>query len=149
MLNSKLSWEEVVHLARKLATDIKKSGFEPDYLIGVTRGGIFPLGFLAQELDVRNILTVSTSSYTGRKQGELRVIYMPEIELTGKRLLLIDEVIETGKTMETLVKRMSERYQPAELRTAVLVLNTVTSRFSPDFKALEAREWTIFPWESE
>ena len=146
---NKLSWEQIDQLSRKLTTIIKESGFMPDYLIGITAGGLIPLGLLAQGLGIRNILTVSAGSYTGTKQGELKIIYLPEVDLTGKRLLLIDEVSETGKTLERITNIIKEKYQPSELRTATLVVNTKESKFHPDFCSLEVQDWTVFPWEKE
>ncbi len=148
-MENKLSWEQVAELSKKLAETIKRSVFEPDYLIGITVGGLIPLGLLAEELDIRNILTVSVSSYDGKEQRELEVTYLPNIDLTGKKILLIDEVSETGQTLKYMAALLKEKYKPSELRTATLVTNTKESKFQPDFCALETEEWLIFPWEKD
>lgn len=146
-MENKLSWEQTAELSKKLATTIKESEFEPDYLVGITVGGLIPLGLLAEELDIRNILTVSASSYEGKEQRELEVKYLPNIDLAGKRILLIDEVSETGQTLQHIASLLKEKYQPSELRTATLVVNVKESKFYPDFYSLEAHDWIIFPWE--
>ena len=148
-MENKLSWEQIADLSKKLAATIKSSGFEPDYLVGITVGGLIPLGLLAEELDIRNILTVSASSYEGKEQRELEVKYLPNIDLTGKKILLIDEVSETGQTLQHIAGLLKEKYQPNELRTATLVVNMKESKFHPDFYSLEANEWMIFPWEKD
>lgn len=148
-MENKLSWEQIAELCKKLATTVKTSGFEPDYLVGITVGGLIPLGLLAEELDIRNILIVSASSYEGKEQREIEIRYLPNIDLTGKRILLIDEVSETGKTLKHIASLLKEKYQPSELRTATLVVNTKESKFHPDFCSLEVKEWMIFPWEKE
>lgn len=146
-MEKKISWEQVASFSKIVAGGIKESKFEPDYLIGVTVGGLVPLGLIAEELDISNILTVSASSYLEKVQNELKIKYLPEISLSGKRILLIDEVAETGKTLERLSKEIKEKYQPSELRTAVLVLNIKDSKFLPDFVGFETEDWIIFPWE--
>jgi uncharacterized protein len=146
-MEKKLSWEEIAELSRKLASIIKASGFKPDYLIGITAGGLIPLGLLAQELDIRNIVTVSATSYEGKEQKEIEITYLPIIDVSGKKLLLIDEVSETGQTLQHIANTVQEKYQPSELRTATLVVNAKESKFRPDFCALEVQEWVVFPWE--
>ena len=144
-----LSWEQVAELSQKLATSITESGFKPDYLVGITVGGLIPLGLLAEALDIRNILTVSASSYEGKEQRELEVKYLPTIDIAGKKILLIDEVAETGQTLQHIASLLKDTYQPSELRTATLVVNIQESKFHPDFSALEATEWVVFPWEKD
>lgn len=146
-METKLSWDKIEQLSKDLAAAIEESGFVPDYLVGITVGGLIPLGLLAEELDIRNVLTVSASSYDGKQQRELKIRYMPEADLSSKKILLVDEVAETGQTLALIAQAMKEKYKPAELRTAALVVNTKTSKFHPDFSALKTEEWLDFPWE--
>ena len=67
----KLSWEQIDKSLEELADKIKASDFKPDYIIGITTGGLIPLYFLAKKLDINSILTVSASSYEKDKQKEL------------------------------------------------------------------------------
>ena len=146
-MEKKISWERVTSFSKDVANKVRESKFKPDYLIGITVGGLIPLGLIAEELEVSNILTVSAGSYSGKVQGELKVKYLPEINLEGKKILLIDEVAETGKTLQNLSKMIREKYKPSKLCTAVLVLNKKDSQFQPDFVGFETEDWIIFPWE--
>ena len=148
-MNNDISWEQVAQLSKQLAKRIQASGFKPDCLMGITVGGLIPLGLLAEELDIRNVVTISARSYSGREKGELEVRYLPTIDLKDKRVLLIDEVAETGTTLKHVVNLVNEKYQPSELRTATLGINKASSQFRPDFCGLEANEWVTFPWEKE
>ncbi len=148
-MDRKFSWEQITQLSKELAQKIKESGFKPDCLIGVAIGGLIPLGLLAQELNVGNVLIVGATSYTGKEQGKLKINYLPEADLAGKKILLVDEVSETGKTLQGIVAALKKKYHPGELRTATLAVNIKTSKFRPDFCPLEVEEWTIFPWEKE
>ena len=144
-----LSWQQIEDLSKKLAAEIAESGFRPDYLIGITVGGIIPLALLAEELDISNVITVSATSYEGKERGETKVTYLPEIDLRGKKALLIDEVAETGETLKELSKILLDRYGLSELKTVTVGINRKKCKFLPDFYAIAADGWMVFPWEKE
>jgi uncharacterized protein len=146
----KLSWQQVEEVVEQLGEIIKTSGFKPDYIIGITTGGLIPLYFLAKKLSIDNILTVSATSYEKDKQKELKITYLPSIDLQGKKLLLVDEITETGASLKGVVETIKTTYSPAELKTATLVINKDKGIFFPDFFVLEEKgEWIVFPWEKE
>jgi hypoxanthine phosphoribosyltransferase len=144
----KLSWDDIEKMTDDLANTIQASGFVPDYCIGITTGGLIPLYFLAKKLDVDNILTVSATSYTGETKGDLHITYLPEIDLTGKKLLIVDEIAETGDTLKNVSQAITEKYIPDSIKTVALVVNTKKCTTRPDFYGKEdASEWLLFPWE--
>jgi uncharacterized protein len=146
----KLSWEQVEKLADRLAAKIKTSDLEADYIIGITAGGLIPLYFLAKKLDIDNILTVSATSYDKDKQKELKITYLPEIDLSNKKLLLVDEITDTGTSLKGVSEAIVQKYHPSELKTATLAVNKERCKFYPDFHAMsEEGEWLVFPWEKE
>lgn len=147
----KLSWEEVNKITDELATKIKESGFKPDYIVGITTGGLIPLYFLAKKLDdIDNILTVTATSYDKDRKKDLRILYLPEIDLSGKKILLVDEIAETGDTLKALSEIFSTKYKVGELKTVVLGVNTDKCRFYPDFYIVEEKgQWVVFPWEKD
>ncbi len=144
-----LSWEEVEKMANDLAEKIKGSGFKPDYLVGITTGGLVPLGLLAKRLDFEGILTVSTASYDDEhNQKELKITYLPEVDLKGEKILLIDEIADSGTTLQKLREVFMDRYQAGELKMATLAVNKAKSVIVPDFYAVAGTgEWIHFPWE--
>ena len=146
----KLSWEQVEAAFDKLADQIKEAGFKPDYIIGITTGGLIPLYFLAKKLDINNILTVSATSYEGQQQKTLRITYLPEIDLRGKRVLLVDEIADTGNSLKAVSDAVVSKYSVGELKTATLAVNKDRCKFYPDYHVLtEQGEWFVFPWEKE
>lgn len=144
-----LSWKDIDRMADELAGKIKESGFKPDYLVGIAVGGLIPLGLLAKRLDIGNILTVSTASYDGNhNQKELKITYLPEADLSGKKVLLIDEIADTGTTLKKMREIFIGQYQSGELKIATLAVNKAKSAVLPDFYALAGEgEWIKFPWE--
>ena len=146
----KLSWEQTEEAVDQLANRIKISGFKPDYVIGITTGGLIPLYFLAKKLDVDSILTVSATSYEGDEQKTLRITYLPEIDLRGKRVLLVDEIADTGNSLKAVSDAVVSKYGVGELKTATLAVNKDRCKFYPDYYVLtEQGEWLVFPWEKE
>ncbi len=146
----KLSWDDIEKAADELAGKVKSSGFMPNYLIGITNGGLIPLYFMAKKLHIDKLLTVSANSYDKDKKRELKITYLPEIDLTGKKLLLIDEIAETGASLKGVFDAITAKYNPSEFKTATLCVNTDKCKFYPDFYVVtEAGEWIVFPWEKE
>ena len=147
----KLSWEQAEKVIEDLSNKIKASGFVPDYIIGVTTGGLIPLYFLAKKLDdINNILTISATSYDKDRKKDLRIIYLPKVDLSGKNVLLVDEIVETGDTLKKISEIIVNQYKVGELKTATLGANTDKCRFYPDFYVIEEKgEWVVFPWEND
>jgi len=146
----KLSWEQIEEAIEELGNKIKASGFEPDYIIGITTGGIIPLGLLVKQLGVRNILTISASSYEKDKRKELFITYLPEIDLSNKKVLLVDEIAETGETLKSISDTVAGKYKTSQIKTAVIAINKEKCVSVPDFFVVEEpKEWVVFPWEKK
>lgn len=144
----KFSWEQIEKIIDELADNIKANGFKPDYIICITAGGLIPLYFLAKKLGIDNILTISASSYEKNKQKELRITYLPEVDLEGKKVLLVDEITDTGSSLKGVSDAVVNKYNVGELKTATLVVNKDKCKLYPDFYTVTVQgEWVVFPWE--
>ncbi|HAR99893.1 MAG: Phosphoribosyltransferase [Candidatus Moranbacteria bacterium GW2011_GWC2_37_73] len=146
---SKISWHEVAQAVENIADQISKDGFEADYIIGITTGGIIPLGLLVKKIKIEKILTVSAKSYEKEKQGELDISYLPEANLKGMKVLLIDEIADTGQTLKQISQILIDKYDTGEIRTASLVVNKKNCNFLPNYFALLTDKWVVFPWDKE
>ncbi len=145
-----LYWEDIEKATKELADKIRISGFRPEYIIGITAGGLVPLGLLVKQLKIEKILTISAKSYDNKKRKELDVIYLPQIDLSNKKVLLIDEIADTGTTLKEISDIIIKKYKAKELKTATIVVNKSRCKFWPDFSAIiEEKEWIVFPWEKE
>lgn len=142
-----LSWRQVETLTVKLADAIRAGDFKPEYLIGVTVGGLFPVGLLAKRFDTKDVAVVSARSYSERKQGKLKITALPRVDLRGKRVLLVDEIADRGTTLKHLSSLLIREYKIKELKTAVLVVNKKNCEYRPDFYAREVDKWVAFPWD--
>ena len=142
-----LSWRQVEQLSKKLAKNVRASGFKPQYLVGITVSGLFPVALVAKAFDTKDVAIVSARSYSERRQGKLKVTALPNIRLRGKRVLLVDEIADRGTTLKHISKILKNRYKVGEVRTAVLVVNKKNCETSPDFYMLEVDRWVVFPWD--
>jgi uncharacterized protein len=143
-----LSWDDVEKLVEVLAEKIKESGFEPDYLIGVTVGGLVPLTLVANEMGIKQVTTVTAGSYKKDEQGDLTISCLPEVDLEGKKILLIDEIADSGQTLREVSRLIVKKYKPALLQSAVIVKKN-NCPFEVDQFALETNDWVVFPWEKK
>lgn len=142
-----LSLERMYELSLRLAEEVRRSGFRPDVLLALGRGGLVPGRLLSDFLDIRELYVASVAFYRGvREPGERPSIkHMPREELAGRHVLLVDDVADSG---ETLVEAL-EQVRGAgakEVRTATLYYKP-WSRFKPDYYVATTSAWVIFPWE--
>lgn len=142
-----LSWDDVENLSKKLAENIRTSSFVPDMLIGIAIGGLVPLTLLARDTGVRNVTTITARSYEGTSQKQLIITHIPNVDLSGKRVLLVDEIADSGVTQKTLAELLVRDYGVAEVKTATLVINSAHCTLRPDFWVKETDAWIHFPWE--
>ncbi len=147
----KLTWEEVESLTKNLANKIRESEFRPDYIIGITTGGLFPLGLVAKELKVKNILTATARSNNDNvHKEEVEILYIPQINLTNKNVLLIDDVTERGLTLYEVANAIKKTCKPKVLKTATIAMDINKCKHSPDYYAIKQEtDWVVFPWEKE
>lgn len=148
-----VSYDEYHGLIEKLAIKIHQSGWVFDTILCLARGGMRPGDILSRIFD-KPLAIMSTSSYRaggGTVQGHLdiaRYITTPRGEIAG-RVLLVDDLADSGHTLSAVVKLLRENYPPiTELRTAVIWTKGVSS-FTPDYsvETLPSNPWIHQPFE--
>ena len=141
-----LTWDHVHKLCLKLAKDIGKS-FSPDVIVAVGRGGWIPARILSDALDVRELYSVKAEHWDVAETKDDAVITQPlNVNIAGKNVLVVDDVTDTGKTMNIIIKHVKE-LGAREIRTAVLH-HKKSSSFMPDFagEILDKWVWVVYPW---
>ncbi|MFN2115203.1 MAG: phosphoribosyltransferase [Anaerolineae bacterium] len=143
-----VTWDDVEDMCRVLGERLQ--GEEFDKILGVARGGLIPTALLAQELGARDVLVASLASYQADERGDdLAVLEFPVSEiLAGKRVLIVDDVWDSGRTLE-LTRRLVEE-AGGEPKVAVLHYKPRMSRFpelAPDYWLAETDDWVVYPWE--
>ena len=135
-------------MAKALARKVRASGYRPDIVVAVGRGGYIP-GRILCDLLLQNMLTSLKVEHWGmaaQKKEEVVIRFPLCADVRGKRVLIVDDVTDTGDTLEAVV-RYVKGFDPLEVRTAVLQHKEV-SRFVPDYFALVCPvwRWIVYPW---
>ena len=141
------SSSKIEDLCLKLAREIKSSGFEPDMVVGVCRGGWVPARFLADFLgDIREVASVRAIFYTGinKTKAKVKITQPVSASVRGKNVLLVDDVADTGHTLASVVTHLINK-GAREVRVAVLHYKP-WSVIKPDYFAAKTTDWVIYPW---
>ena len=143
-----ITWEYFYQLARTLALALHEASFHPDLVVAISRGGCVPARVICDYLDVFDLDVIKVEHYHGVHKEKLALLKYPlSADITGKRVLLIDDVSDTGDSFEVGIKHLHEHGKPAELKTAALH-HKIVSSYTPDFYSEIVREWRwiIYPW---
>jgi hypoxanthine phosphoribosyltransferase len=141
------SWEKIYWLCLKVAEDIKRSGFKPDVLVAISRGGWIPGRILSDLLENPNIATIKVEHYVDiyKRIPRPQITQPLPIDVSGKSVLLIDDIADSGKSLQ-LVREHLLKSGVKEVRIAALYCKP-WSVVVPDFYAEETDAWIWFPHE--
>lgn len=148
-----------------LAVKVFESGFRPDYLVGVWRGGT-AVGIAVQE-GLKHLgappdhIAVRTSyagpaDYERRREGKGRIEvhglrYLLERVCADQSLLIVDDVYSTGRSVKAVIDKLTRkarRNTPREIRTAAVWFRRLAStERPPDFFIRETSDWLVLPYE--
>lgn len=145
-----LTWSRFGESNRELAFVIRASGYRPDLVVAIARGGMLFAGGLAYALGIKACDALNIEFYTGVGQTlpepEILKPLLDTDALEGARVLLVDDVADSGKTLRLAVDLLSER--AAEVRSAVLYTKPTTI-IQPDYTWATTDRWITFPWSAE
>jgi len=142
-----MKWEDIVKKALALCDKIKKSGFSPDYIVLILRGGATPASILSDCLGIRNVLAVKAELYEeiGKPGKNVNIIQPLPQKLHGKKVLIVDDVSDTGATLKVIVDHLKS-LGASEVRVATIHYKP-WSEFMPDYFIEETTKWIVYPWE--
>jgi hypothetical protein len=141
------TWNQIYDMLLNLAEKIRKSGFRPEIIVGVSRGGWPPARVLSDLLGNPNLANVKAEFYLGVAETKREpVLTQPvSIDVTGKKVLVVDEIADTGKSLK-LVKEHILEQEAAEAKIATVYYKP-WSIVTPDYYERETTCWVVFPWE--
>ena len=128
------------------------NSYKPDVVVGITRGGLIPSVYASHYFAV-DLVTINVSF---RDSGVLEpTSQLEELIRSGKKLLLVDDICDSGETLEWIYENIHKQCGKATkkfLKTCVLIHNDGCGIFSPDYTGthvnkLEKDVWIVFPWE--
>jgi len=145
-----LTWGLFGEATRELATQVARDGFAPEIVLGIARGGLLPAGAVAYALDVKNVVMMNVEFYTGVDERLEVPVFLPPVpdavDLAGSRLLVVDDVADTGGTLELVLDFC--RGVVAEVRTAV-IYEKPRSTVACEYVWRRTDRWIDFPWSSQ
>jgi len=144
-----LSWQGYGDACRELAQAVVDSGYMPDVVVAVARGGLPVGGALSYALGTKGVGTLNVEFYTGIDERLPAPVVLPPLldtdALAGMKVLVADDVADTGETL-ALVKGLMEQHA-AEVRTVVLYAKS-RSIIDPDYAWKRTDLWITFPWSA-
>lgn len=154
-----LTWEGFGEASRELTRSIVESGWIPDLIIAVARGGLLPAGAISYAMGVKAIGTMNVVFYTGvgetLEKPELLPPLMDVSAVDGKRVLVVDDVADSGKTLKMVMKLLAEHGLSLDGDGAVqvdarcaVIYQKPRSVLTPNYVWRVTDKWINFPWST-
>ena len=142
-----LSWERFLKISEKTADKMNQAKYRPDFIISLARGGWVFGRVLCDFLNVSDLVSLKVEHWgmTATPDGEAKIKYPFDIDLTGRKVLIVDDISDTGKSLKVATEYI-RKMNPADIKTTTLFYLTGSS-FKPDFYGEEMTwRWVVFPW---
>ena len=153
------TWEDANKAVNDIILQMFKDNWKPTYIIGLTRGGLAPAVLLSNKtgipmytLDVR--LRDTFKGY--ERESNTRFVNQA---LKGKNILIVDDINDTGETLEWIHNDWKDMWPSKETETmwhenvrVACLVNNEASGFEIDYSSvqinkIETPQWVVFPWE--
>ncbi|OKL48477.1 phosphoribosyltransferase [Boudabousia liubingyangii] len=152
-----LTWDGFGQAARDLACQVRDSGWMPDLIVAVARGGLLPAGAVSYALGVKAMGTMNVEFYTDVAETLPEPVLLPPLmdvsAMDGKRVLVVDDVADSGKTLQMVMNLINERGLSLDGQTSakvdarsLVIYEKSRSVIKPDFVWKETDLWINFPW---
>lgn len=141
------SWDYIYELCIHVADQVKESGYDPDLLVAVARGGWIPGRVLSDLLENPEVATIKVEHYIGiyETRQKPEITQPLPIDVRGKRILLVDDIADSGKSLK-LVKEYLTEQGASDVKVCALYFKP-WSVVAPDFFARKTDAWICFPHE--
>jgi len=143
------TWNQIYGMLLNQAEKIRKNGFKPDIIVGVSRGGWPPARVMSDLLNNPNLANVRAEFYLGvaETKNEPTLTQCVSVAVEGKKVLVVDEVADSGKSLK-LVKEHIIQQGAKDVRIATVYYKP-WSIIKPDYYEKETSLWIVFPWETK
>jgi len=141
------SWEQIYEMLIELADRIRRDCFEPDIIVGVSRGGWAPARVMSDLLENPELANVRAEFYLGvaETKGEPVITQPVSTSVKRKKVLVMDDVADTGKSLR-LVKTHLLDEGATDVKIATIYYKP-WSVLAPDYYEKKTSLWVVFPWE--
>lgn len=139
------TYEEFEKDVKVLAKEIR-SDFNPEAILAVARGGVTLGHFLAMHINTRLLFTLNSIHYNDSvKLNHIEIFNIPDLSKFTK-VLIVDDIIDSGETMQEILRILKEKFPKIEFKVASLFYKD-EALLEPEFKVKKTDEWVEFFWE--
>ncbi len=145
-----VKWRDIEYWSKDIVRKVVDSGYEPEIVIGLARGGLVPARLIADYLNIKDLYAVKTEHWglTATPDGNAKLAQGLQVDISGRKVLVVDDITDTGQSLKLALEHI-EAQKPSEARTATL-LHITHSKYVPDYYSEVVPEdnwtWFIFPW---
>ncbi len=115
-----VSWDEIAEWARLLSMKIKDSGWLPDIVVAIARGGYAPARLVCDYLGITDLISLQVVHWpsTAQVAEKAYIKYPLSVDLSGKKVLVIDDIVDTGDSIQLAKEHIERNNRNVEVRTA-------------------------------
>ncbi len=141
----RMNWDATITQCEELAEKI--GDFEPQMIVGLSRGGLVPARIMSDLLGVKEVGILGVTFYKamGKPADFPKITQELTMDLSGKRVLIVDDVADTGRSL-MVAKDYLKRKGAKEIRIATIHYKP-NSIFRPDYFVASTSAWIVYPWE--
>jgi hypoxanthine phosphoribosyltransferase len=149
------SWQDIEDMTSDIVQQIAVDGdgFKPDYVVGLTRGGLIPATMMSHYFEVpMHTLEIKLRDHAVEPESNK---WMAQDALDGKKILIVDDINDTGDTLAWIKQDWNKSGNinwEANVRFAVLIENEPSKFGDTDYVSKfinknEEPQWIVYPWE--
>ncbi len=141
------SWDEIYDLMIDLTEKVRASAFNPDVIVGVSRGGWPPARIISDLLSNAHVANIRVEFYKdiGVRSRKPQITQPVTSDVRHRRVLVVDDVADTGLSLRAVMSHV-RRKGAADARACTIYYKP-HSIFLPDYYAKKTSSWVVFPWE--
>jgi len=146
-----IPYPEFVADVHAVAEALQRDGWRPDHIVGIGRGGLVPAVYLSHRTGI-SLLSVDYSSGVPSFAEEL-MENLAAATREGRTILLVDDINDSGRTIEALRKSLLDHGAVAECARVAVLIDNVRSTARVDYRSRTIdrssdKRWFVFPWEA-
>ena len=144
-----LTWQDVINLIQIVVDKINASNWKPDIVIAISRGGYVPARLICDYLLISELVSIQVKHWPmpGEVLEKAYVKYGLNVDLSGKKVLIVDDVADTGLTLKLAKDYVSNLGKNVDVKTCTLHVKP-TTQYIPDYWAVKEDVWVWYhyPW---
>ena len=143
ILNWQDSYDKIFYLYEK----IKTTGYVPDIIVGIARGGWIPARLLADFYNIKDTANIKVEAYEfiAETDVEAKITQDINIQVKGKKILIVDDIADSGSSLKVVWDDLTKK--GVKDITAATLFYKPSSIITPQHYISETNDWVVFPWE--